>query len=127
MTRHLQPAQASTGRLGAPAPQYCHTTVVGCLQAEKHLHLTLTAVQVMWVEASELEQPAHSGDDKASAASTSSAQGAWERLQQADGILVPGGFGQRGVEGMVAAASYARRNGIPYLGICLGMQACGPA
>jgi CTP synthase len=39
-----------------------------------------------------------------------------------DGILVPGGFGERGVEGKVAAARYARLNGKPYLGICLGMQ-----
>jgi CTP synthase len=39
-----------------------------------------------------------------------------------DGILVPGGFGQRGVNGMVRAAAWARTNKIPYLGICLGMQ-----
>ena len=39
-----------------------------------------------------------------------------------DGILVPGGFGSRGTEGMIAAAGYARKNGIPYFGICLGMQ-----
>ena len=39
-----------------------------------------------------------------------------------DGILVPGGFGQRGIEGMVEAEKYARLNGIPYFGICLGMQ-----
>ena len=39
-----------------------------------------------------------------------------------DGILVPGGFGGRGIEGKIAAARYARENGVPYLGICLGMQ-----
>jgi CTP synthase len=43
-------------------------------------------------------------------------------LEGADGILVPGGFGERGVEGKIAAVRYARENGIPYLGICLGMQ-----
>jgi len=43
-------------------------------------------------------------------------------LQGADAILVPGGFGERGIEGKIAAASYARENRIPYLGICLGMQ-----
>ena len=43
-------------------------------------------------------------------------------LQGADAILVPGGFGERGVEGKIAAARYARENNIPYLGICLGMQ-----
>jgi CTP synthase len=43
-------------------------------------------------------------------------------LAGVDGILVPGGFGERGVEGKIAAARYARENAIPYLGICLGMQ-----
>ncbi|MDB5974859.1 MAG: synthase [Nevskia sp.] len=43
-------------------------------------------------------------------------------LQGADAILVPGGFGERGIEGKIAAARYARENKIPYLGICLGMQ-----
>jgi CTP synthase len=45
-----------------------------------------------------------------------------ERLCALDGIIVPGGFGERGVEGMVAAAGIARRCEIPYLGICLGLQ-----
>ena len=43
-------------------------------------------------------------------------------LDGVDGILIPGGFGERGVEGKIEAARYARENGIPYLGICLGMQ-----
>ena len=43
-------------------------------------------------------------------------------LQGMDAILVPGGFGQRGIEGKIQAAAYAREQGIPYLGICLGMQ-----
>jgi CTP synthase len=43
-------------------------------------------------------------------------------LANMDAVLVPGGFGQRGVEGKIAAARYARENGVPYLGICLGMQ-----
>ncbi|QEM80680.1 CTP synthase [Halomonas binhaiensis] len=45
-----------------------------------------------------------------------------ERLAGKDAILVPGGFGERGVEGKIATARYARENDIPYLGICLGMQ-----
>jgi CTP synthase len=45
-----------------------------------------------------------------------------ERLQKADGILVPGGFGGRGIEGKIRAAQIAREGRIPYLGICLGMQ-----
>ena len=45
-----------------------------------------------------------------------------QELSVYDAILVPGGFGKRGVEGKIAAARYARENGVPYLGICLGMQ-----
>jgi len=45
-----------------------------------------------------------------------------ELLKELDAILVPGGFGERGVEGKIMAARYARENNIPYLGICLGMQ-----
>lgn len=43
-------------------------------------------------------------------------------LGKVDGIIVPGGFGDRGIEGMVLSAKYARENGVPYFGICLGMQ-----
>lgn len=43
-------------------------------------------------------------------------------LKNADGILVPGGFGNRGIEGMIEACRYARENDVPYFGICLGMQ-----
>ena len=45
-----------------------------------------------------------------------------EYLSDCDGILVPGGFGQRGIEGKIVAAQYAREHDVPYLGICLGMQ-----
>ena len=45
-----------------------------------------------------------------------------EVLGDCSGILVPGGFGDRGIEGMILAAQYARENGVPYFGICLGMQ-----
>lgn len=45
-----------------------------------------------------------------------------EKLSDLDGILVPGGFGSRGIEGMILAAKYAREKEIPYFGICLGMQ-----
>ena len=49
-------------------------------------------------------------------------ENAGETLAGLDGILIPGGFGSRGIEGMISAAKYARENGIPYFGICLGMQ-----
>ncbi|KAI1731705.1 glutamine amidotransferase class-I domain-containing protein [Ditylenchus destructor] len=47
---------------------------------------------------------------------------AWATLRECGGILVPGGFGDRGIEGKIAACKYARENNIPLLGICLGMQ-----
>jgi CTP synthase len=46
----------------------------------------------------------------------------FDRLTHVDGIIVPGGFGERGIEGMILAARYARTHNIPYLGLCLGMQ-----
>ena len=45
-----------------------------------------------------------------------------ERLRDAHGILVPGGFGSRGIEGKISAIRYARENRVPFFGICLGMQ-----
>lgn len=47
---------------------------------------------------------------------------AWKKLCSAQGILVPGGFGTRGTDGMILAAKHARENNVPYFGICLGMQ-----
>ncbi len=79
------------------------------------LHATIEVghkLEVEWIEASYLEDENNS-EEHASA---------WERLHSVDGILVPGGFGDRGIEGKILAAGYARKKKIPYLGICLGMQ-----
>jgi CTP synthase len=46
----------------------------------------------------------------------------WDVLESVDGVVVPGGFGPRGIEGKIATAGWARRNRVPYLGLCLGMQ-----
>ncbi len=46
----------------------------------------------------------------------------WDIVRAADGVVVPGGFGSRGIEGKIQAAHYARENKVPYLGLCLGMQ-----
>src|SRR5260221_9271181 len=48
--------------------------------------------------------------------------GAEKHLQGLGGILVPGGFGERGIEGKIQAARFAREKNVPYLGLCLGMQ-----
>ncbi|CAN6853872.1 unnamed protein product, partial [Brassica oleracea] len=71
--------------------------------------------QIEWIAASDLEDESEKSTPEAHAA-------AWKILKCAECILVPGGFGDRGVSGMVLAAKYARENKVPYLGICLGMQ-----
>ncbi|HIG02945.1 MAG TPA: CTP synthase (glutamine hydrolyzing) [Candidatus Poseidoniales archaeon] len=71
-----------------------------------------------WIEASHLEDLNGAKSEDVVKQNTE----AWELLKKADGILVPGGFGDRGVEGKIIAAGYARENNIPYLGICLGLQ-----
>jgi CTP synthase len=71
-------------------------------------------VQIDWVDSERLEDSSPGGPGD-----RDTARGL---LEGADGILVPGGFGGRGVEGKIAAARIARERGIPYLGICLGMQ-----
>lgn len=83
-----------------------HDAYISVVEALKHggiaSHATVT---IQWVDSELLH-----------------AENADEILGDAQGIIVPGGFGDRGVEGMIAAANYARTNGIPYLGLCLGMQ-----
>jgi CTP synthase len=66
-----------------------------------------------WIEASHLESDWDNEEEK---------ELAWSLLEKANGVLVPGGFGDRGVEGKILAAHYARTNNTPYLGICLGLQ-----
>ncbi|KAH7565852.1 hypothetical protein JRO89_XS08G0025800 [Xanthoceras sorbifolium] len=70
---------------------------------------------VEWVAAGDLE-------DSTAKEAPDVYKAAWELLKGADGILVPGGFGDRGVQGKIFAAKYARENKVPFLGICLGMQ-----
>lgn len=74
-----------------------------------------THLEILWVEASDLE-PESQEVDKAKF------HEAWNKVSTADGILVPGGFGSRGTEGMILAAKWARESNVPYLGICLGLQ-----
>ncbi|VFQ61195.1 unnamed protein product [Cuscuta campestris] len=70
---------------------------------------------VDWVPAGDLE-------DITAEENPENYEKAWELLKGAHAVLVPGGFGGRGVEGKILAAKYARQNRIPYLGVCLGMQ-----
>ena len=68
-----------------------------------------------WIESANL-------DDDTAASDPESHAEAWGLLKGVDGILVPGGFGRRGIEGKIKAAEYARTNNVPYLGVCLGLQ-----
>ncbi|KAL8139051.1 hypothetical protein V2J09_005052 [Rumex salicifolius] len=70
---------------------------------------------VVWVAVDDLE-------DSMRLENSENYSKAWSLLKTADGILVPGGFGDRGVEGKILAAKFARESRIPFLGICLGMQ-----
>ncbi|VFQ71920.1 unnamed protein product [Cuscuta campestris] len=70
---------------------------------------------VDWIAAGDLEEITEKENPE-------NYKSAWDLLKGANAILVPGGFGDRGVEGKILAAKYARESGIPYLGICLGMQ-----
>ncbi|ODV97647.1 hypothetical protein PACTADRAFT_140450 [Pachysolen tannophilus NRRL Y-2460] len=72
-------------------------------------------LEIIWVESTDLEVEQQTKDKV-------NFHKAWHSVCCADGILVPGGFGQRGTEGMMAAAKWARENNIPYLGVCLGLQ-----
>lgn len=73
-------------------------------------------VVIQFIEAEHLEARTHR-DDQALYAD------AWTALRKCDGVIVPGGFGSRGVEGMISACKWSREMQIPFLGICLGFQA----
>ena len=83
-----------------------HDAYLSVVEALKHGGIAeQTSVKIRWVDSEKIEE-----------------KGADCLLRGVDGILVPGGFGTRGTEGKIAAIRYARERGIPFLGICLGMQ-----
>ena len=83
-----------------------HDSYLSVVEALKHGGIANRAeVCIRWIDSEEVEK-----------------KSAEELLAGVDGILIPGGFGNRGTEGMIQAATYARVNHIPFLGICLGMQ-----
>jgi len=83
-----------------------HDAYISVREALRHAALYAGVdVEIEWISATDLEKGI-----------------GLERLEQVDGIVVPGGFGSRGVEGKIIAAKYAREHQMPYLGLCLGMQ-----
>ena len=86
--------------------QHSRDAYISVVEALKHGGIPLhTTIDIKWVDSEEL-----------------TTDNVGELLGDVNGILVPGGFGIRGVEGKILAARYARENNIPYLGLCLGMQ-----
>ncbi len=83
-----------------------HDAYLSVAEAMRHAGYTLnTHIRIHWIDSETLTKENYE-----------------EKLAGLDGIIVPGGFGSRGIEGMILAARYARENDIPYFGICLGMQ-----
>ena len=103
--RHLNPVRtveiALVGKYVA-----LHDAYLSVVEALNHAGIANEArVNIRWVDSEDIER-----------------DGAGKHLDGVDGILVPGGFGARGIEGKISAIEYARVNKVPYLGICLGMQ-----
>ncbi|ODV88297.1 hypothetical protein CANARDRAFT_26450 [[Candida] arabinofermentans NRRL YB-2248] len=93
-----------------------HDSYLSVIKALEHSAMRCTRrLEIVWVESSDLEPDTES-------VNKANFHKAWQLVCRADGILVPGGFGTRGTEGMIAAAKWARENNIPYLGVCLGLQ-----
>ena len=83
-----------------------HDAYLSVAEALHHAGYALSAkVDIRWIDSEQITD-----------------ENAGEMLSAMDGIIVPGGFGDRGIEGMICAARYARENHVPYFGICLGMQ-----
>jgi CTP synthase len=83
-----------------------HDAYISVVEALKHGGIPEhTTVDIQWIESEDLND-----------------ENADELFHDIQGIIVPGGFGSRGIEGMISAAKYAREHKIPYLGLCLGMQ-----
>ena len=87
-----------------------HDAYLSVREALNHAALFIgVEVEIAWVHSNELENKKVNGH-------------AWEKVESADGVLIPGGFGGRGIEGKIRAIQYARESKTPYLGLCLGMQ-----
>lgn len=93
-----------------------HDSYISVYKALEHASLAAgRKLEIKWIEATNLEPETLKTD-------AIKYHESWQNLCSAQGILVPGGFGTRGIEGMITAAKWAREHKIPYLGICLGMQ-----
>ena len=93
-----------------------HDSYMSVIKSLEHATMTCNRkLNIIWVDSEDLEPHTEVSEP-------AKFHKAWHQLCTAQGILVPGGFGKRGTEGMIAAANWARVNKTPYLGVCLGMQ-----
>jgi CTP synthase len=93
-----------------------HDSYISVVKALEHSSFACNRkLVIQWVEATDLETSAQESNPV-------KFHDAWKKVCTANGILVPGGFGDRGVEGKIAAIRRAREHNIPFLGICLGLQ-----
>jgi len=93
-----------------------HDSYLSVIKSLEHGALAIhRKLNLVWIDAAHLETTTKES-------SPTEFHKAWHDLCTADGVLVPGGFGDRGIEGMIQAAEYARTTPKPYLGICLGLQ-----
>ena len=83
-----------------------HDAYISVRESLKHAALALgVELDLKWIHSVDIEKGTNT-----------------DKLEDVFGIVVPGGFGSRGIEGKILAAQYARQNKVPYLGLCLGMQ-----
>ncbi len=93
-----------------------HDSYLSVIKSLEHAAMACSRkLKLVWVDASHLEEDTQLD-------SPADFHKAWHELCTAQGVLVPGGFGSRGTEGMIKAANWARTKKIPFLGVCLGMQ-----
>ncbi|PSR80384.1 CTP synthase N-terminus-domain-containing protein [Coniella lustricola] len=93
-----------------------HDAYLSVVKSLEHSSMHLRRkLNLVWVDAEHLEP-------QAKTAEAEKYNQAWKDVQNASGVIVPGGFGTRGTEGMMLASKYARENKVPYLGVCLGFQ-----
>ncbi len=104
--RHADP-HGKTAKIGLVGKYVqLHDAYLSVAEALRHAGYSLDAdVDIHWIDSETLTPTDYK-----------------DKLSGLDGIIVPGGFGSRGIEGMILAARYARENNVPYFGICLGMQ-----
>ncbi len=111
-------------RMGTDAPAHDQSQTQGPHRRRRQIHSTPGRLQehVRSPQARGRRQRLRASTSSASMPRTSSRTAPRSTCKASAGILVPGGFGNRGIEGKILAAQYARENKIPYLGLCLGMQ-----